>query len=148
MKLQKDLNEFLELLVSHKVEFLVVGAHAVAFHGHPRLTGDIDFLIRQTAINVENLEMACRAFGFTGEPFVKDEFLKPGQVFQLGRPPNRIDLLTTISGVPSEVAWSNRIAGQLSGNSVFYLSKTDLITNKKSTGRLKDLADVEVLEKR
>ncbi|MFN8392389.1 MAG: hypothetical protein U0136_18995 [Bdellovibrionota bacterium] len=94
MDLQKDLREFIELLLSKKVEFLVVGAHAVAFHGHPRLTGDIDLLIRVTAENAKKLESACGEFGFSGPPFVAAEFLKPGQNFQLGRQRNRVDILT------------------------------------------------------
>ena len=148
MELQKDLKEFLELLLSKKVEFLVVGAHAVAFHGHPRLTGDIDFLIRTTPENVAKVESVCGEFGFSGPPFVAAEFLKSGQTFQMGRPPNRIDILTAISGVSTDEAWEHKVAGVLSGHEVFYISKEDLIKNKKSTGRLKDLADVDILSRR
>lgn len=148
MVLQTDLKEFLELLLSRKVEFLIVGAHAVAFHGHPRFTGDIDFLVVGNPENAKRLEAVCADFGFDGPPFVAKEFLVPNQTFQLGRPPNRIDILTSISGVPTDTAWKNRVAGTLVGHQVFYISKEDLIANKCATGRTKDLADAEILQRR
>lgn len=148
MELQKDLKEFLDLLLLKRVEFLVVGAHAVAFHGYPRLTGDIDFLVRLSEENAAKLQEVCEMFGFSGPPFVVHEFLKAGQTFQLGRPPNRIDLLTSISGVLTEDAWSRRVEGRLSGRVVSFISKQDLLQNKRSTGRLKDIVDAEILEKR
>ncbi len=146
--LQKDLREFIELLLSERVEFLIVGAHAVAFHGHPRLTGDLDLLFRTTPENAAKLELVCAAFGFVGPPFVAAEFLRLGQIFQLGRVPNRIDLLNSISGVETEQAWANREAGEISELSVFYISKADLIQNKLAAGRGKDLLDVEILSRR
>ena len=148
MDLQKDLKEFLELLLSKKVEFLVVGAHALAFHGHPRLTGDIDFLIRLTPENAEKMEQVCNDFGFDGPPFMAAEFLKSGQTFQMGLPPNRIDILTAISGITTDEAWNNKVAGILSGHQVYFISKNDLLQNKRSTGRLKDLADADILSRR
>ncbi|MCB0322614.1 MAG: hypothetical protein KDD69_03540 [Bdellovibrionales bacterium] len=148
MDLQTDLREFIELLLSKKVEFLVVGAHAVAFHGHPRLTGDIDFLIRLTPENAERLEQVCSAFGFSGPPFIASEFLKAGQTFQLGRQPNRIDILTSISGIATDEAWERKVRGKLASLEVFYISKPDLIQNKRATGRLKDLADADILSRR
>jgi hypothetical protein len=148
MDLQTDLREFIELLLSKRVEFLIVGAHAVAYHGHPRLTGDIDLLVRLTTENADKLQAACAEFGFTGPPFVASEFLKAGQTFQLGRQPNRIDILTSISGIATDDAWQRKIAGTLSGMDVFYISKPDLIQNKRATGRMKDLADADILSRR
>ncbi len=148
MDLQKDLKEFLELLLSKKVEFLVVGAHALAFHGHPRLTGDIDFLIRLTPENSEKIQQVCNDFGFNGPPFLAAEFLKPGQTFQMDLPPNRIDILTEISGVKTDDAWSRKVVGCLSGHEVYFISKIDLLKNKQSTGRLKYLADADILSRR
>lgn len=148
MDLQEDLKEFLELLLSKKVEFLIVGAHALAYHGYPRFTGDIDYLLNNSPENADRIVAVCAAFGFSGDPFVKDEFLKLGQTFQLGRAPNRIDILTSISGVPTEQAWGNRVQGLLAGYSVDFISKQDLILNKRATGRLKDLSDAEILERR
>jgi hypothetical protein len=146
--LQKDLKEFLQLLLSKKVEFVVVGAHAVAFHGHPRLTGDIDFLVRVNPENAARLETVFREFGFQGPPFVASEFEKAGQVFQVGRPPNRIDVITAISGVSTEDVWRDRVPGKLSELDVSFISRAQLLLNKSSTGRAKDLADVETLNKR
>jgi hypothetical protein len=136
VKLQQDLREFVALLNSHSVEFLVVGGHAVAFHGHPRFTGDIDFLIRASDQNATRLLNALRAFGF-GD--------KSGNVVQLGRPPNRIDLLTSISGVEFDDAWSSRVQAELDGLPVSFLGWQSLIENKQASGRPKDLADVAKL---
>ncbi len=106
MKLQQDLREFVALLNSHRVDFLVVGGHAVAFHGHPRFTGDIDFLIRPS---LQNATQVLNAFDLS---LSVEDFVKPGNVVQLGRPPNRIDLLTSFSGVEFEDAWSSRASGK------------------------------------
>jgi hypothetical protein len=121
VKLQQDLREFVELLNSHGAEFLVVGGHAVAFHGHPRFTGDIDFLIRPSVENATRVLSALRAFGFGALPLTVDDFVKPGNVIQLGRPPNRIDLLTSISGVDVDDAWSSRVQSELDGLPVCFL---------------------------
>ena len=146
MKLQKDLREFVELLISHGSEFLVVGGHAVAFHGHPRFTGDIDFLIRPSVENATRVLGALRAFGFGDLPLTVDDFVKPGNVVQLGRPPNRIDLLTSISGVDVQDAWSSRVKSELDGLPVCFLGWQSLIDNKQASGRPKDLADVAKLK--
>lgn len=95
-KLQTDLREFIALFNSRKVEYLVVGGHAVAFHGHPRFTGDIDFFIRATPDNAERVLQALADFGFGGIGLSGDDLVAPGQVVQLGRPPNRIDILTSL----------------------------------------------------
>lgn len=146
MKLQKDLREFIALLNSLKVEYLIVGGHAVAFHGHPRFTGDIDFLIRPVTPNVKRLMETLHAFGFAELDLSPDDFIQPNAVVQLGRPPNRIDLLTSISGVDFEDAWENRIAGQLDGIDVFFLGLDSLLKNKAATGRDKDLVDLKKLK--
>src|SRR3954467_2658797 len=93
------LREFIALLNSHEVEYLVVGDYAVAFHGHPRFTGDIDFLIRPTAENAKRTLDAIRDFGFGSLELTFEDFTTPERIIQLGRPPNRIDILTSISGV-------------------------------------------------
>lgn len=146
MKLQRDLREFVELLNSLQVEFIVVGGHAVAFHGHPRFTGDIDFLVAPTPANAARLVEALQRFGFGALGLVADDFLRRDRVIQLGRPPNRIDLLTSISGVEFADAWSGRIAGHLDDLPVSYLGLSDLLQNKRAAGRVKDLADVAKLE--
>lgn len=146
MKLQKDLREFIELLSSSEVDFIIIGGHAVAFHGHPRFTGDIDFLVRSTPENAERIIVALKAFGFGEIGLSSEDFTRHGSVVQLGRPPNRIDLLTSISGVDFEEAWEGRVAGELDGLAVFFLGFDALLKNKQASGRDKDLADVKKLQ--
>ncbi|MBL7662861.1 hypothetical protein JNK13_08940 [bacterium] len=145
MALQKDLKEFIKLLNSHKVKYLIVGAHAVAYHGYPRLTGDIDFFIEISSINATRLEAVMKDFGFIGEPFTAEKFMEAHNVFQLGRQPNRIDLITTISGVAFDQAWSSKVKAELDSLPVYFISKELLIQNKKASGRAKDLLDVKEL---
>lgn len=145
MKLQRDLREFVALLSSLGVEFIVVGGHAVAYHGHPRYTGDIDFLVRPTPENAKRVLEAIRQFGFGALALTEDDFVRPGSVVQLGRPPNRIDLLTTISGVDFEAALAGQARGSLDGIDVAFLGLTQLLQNKQAAGRAKDLADIEAL---
>lgn len=145
MKLQTDLREFVALLSSRGVEFLVVGGHALAFHGHPRFTGDIDLLVRPSKNNATRLVQCLAEFGFGSLPLQAEDFCDPGYVVQLGRPPNRIDLLTSISGVEFDRAWEARVAGQLDGLDVFFIGYEHFVINKRASGRMKDLADLEAL---
>ena len=142
MPLQKDLQEFIASLNSHAVEFVVVGGHAVAFHGHPRFTGDIDLLVRSTPENAQRVMRALHAFGFVSPDLSANDFLRPDMVVQLGLPPNRIDLLTGITGVSFEEAWAGRKAGDLGGLSVHFLGYESLLRNKEATGRSQDAEDV------
>lgn len=143
--LQSDLNEFVTLLNSRKVEYLVVGGYAVAFHGHPRFTGDIDFLVRATPENAQRLLDVLHEFGFGSLNLCLEDLTTEGRVVQLGRPPNRIDLLTRISGVTFEEAWAGRVGGSLGAHRVDFLGWDALIQNKTATGRDKDRADVTKL---
>lgn len=145
MRLQKDLREFIELFNSNGVEYLIVGGYALAFHGRPRYTGDIDLLVVPTSENSRRIVAALHEFGFRVAGLQADDFTKAGQVIQLGRPPNRIDLLTSISGVAAADAWARRVAGELDGLPVFFLHRDHLIVNKRATGRLQDRADLEAL---
>ncbi len=144
-KLQADLREFIALLNSHQVEYLIVGGHAVAFHGHPRFTGDIDFLIRSTPDNVERVLTVLSAFGFGSVGIIEDDLLTPGRVIQLGHPPNRIDILTSISGVNFDAAWRSRVPSVLDDQPVHLIGWHELLENKRAAGRQKDLADVDKL---
>lgn len=148
MKLQKDLREFIESLNSHRVEYLIVGAHALAFHGHPRLTVDIDFLVRPTSENALSLLEALSEFGFALDSKEAATFTRPGMVVQLGRTPNRIDLLTSISGVTFDEAWESSVEDVLDGQPVRFLGLEALLRNKRAAGRSKDIADAETIEKR
>ena len=143
--LQSDLREFIGLLNSLKVEYLVVGGHAVAFHGHPRFTGDIDFFIRATSENAERVLRALGAFGFGSLGITASDLTAPGQVVQLGRPPNRIDILTSISGVDFDSAWKSRAPADLDGHAVNFIGVNELLKNKQASGRPKDLADAAKL---
>lgn len=144
-KLQADLREFIALLNSHNVDYLVVGGHAVAFHGHPRYTGDIDFLIRATAENARRVLGVLEAFGFGGIGITTNDLVERGRVVSLGQPPNRIDILTSISGVDFESAWGSRVETIMDDQPVTLLGWKDLLENKKASGRQKDKADVEKL---
>lgn len=143
--LQSDLREFIGLLNSLKVEYLIVGGHAVAFHGHPRFTGDIDFFIRATSENADRVLRVLDAFGFGSLGISAADLTEPGQVVQLGRPPNRIDILTSISGVDFDSAWASRTPADLDGHAVNFIGVDELLKNKQASGRPKDLADAAKL---
>lgn len=146
MRLSKDWREFLELLNSGGVEYVIVGAHSLAFHGRPRYTGDLDILVRATPEQAGKLVDLLIQFGFKESGFKPADFVEPDQVIQLGRAPNRIDLLTSISGVSTSEAFATRISAELDGIPVFVLGKEELIRNKRAVGRSQDLADLESLE--
>ena len=145
--LSKDLQEFIRLLNRERVEYLIVGAWAVGFHGRPRYTGDVDIFIRRDAANADRMMRVIEAFGFghtglTGEDFLKEDF-----VVQLGVEPNRIDLLTGISGVDFALAWEQRVSGKVGEVEVNFISRDLLIRNKRAANRDKDLGDIGILER-
>jgi predicted nucleotidyltransferase len=146
MSLNADLREFIELLNSRGVEYVIVGAHSLAFHARPRYTGDLDILVRPSPENGAKLVSLLRDFGFAKGDLAESDFTVPEQMIQLGRAPNRIDLLTSISGVTVEDAFSTRMLAELEGLPVFVLSKEALILNKRAVGRPQDMADLESLE--
>jgi hypothetical protein len=145
MSLSADLREFIELLNSRGVEYVIVGAHSLAFHGRPRYTGDLDILVRPSAENAERLATVLSEFGFAENDFKPTNFTEPDQIIQLGRVPNRIDLLTGITGVATGEAFAKKISTELAGLPVFMLSKDLLIQNKRAVGRPQDLADIDAL---
>jgi len=146
MALSKDWREFLELLNSRGVDYVIVGAHSLALHGRPRYTGDLDILVRPTSENAHMLVHVLNEFGFAESGFKEADFLQAEQLIQLGRAPTRIFLLTSITGVSSEKAFATKVPAELDGIPVFVLSKDALVRNKLAVGRLQDLADVNVLE--
>ena len=145
MRLSNDLREFLELLNSRGVDYVIVGAHSLAFHGRPRYTGDLDILVRATSENAAKLVGLLNQFGFADSGFKESDFTEPEQTIQLGRAPNRIDLLTSISGVTTDDAFATKISAMLDGIPVFILGKDALIRNKRAVGRPHDLADLDAL---
>ena len=148
MPLAKDLREFVELLNANAVEYVIVGAFAVSFHGFPRYTADLDVLIRPTEPNAEKVLDVLSKFGFGALDVRSVDLQKPETVIQLGVTPNRIDLLTSISGVTFEEAWATRLEGELDGIEAKFIGLTSLIRNKESTGRARDVGDAEELRKR
>ena len=145
--LDKDLRELLALFNTTGVEFLVVGGHAVAFHGRPRLTDDLDLFVRPDLKNGERIVQALQTFGFGSLDLTPADFLADDRVIQLGRAPNRVDLLTRLYGVDFSDAWARRVAAHLDDAQVWIISREDLIRNKRETGRTQDLADAEFLER-
>ncbi len=145
MTLQKDLREFVELLNSHDVRYMIVGGYAVAFHGHPRMTGDIDFFLEPSEQNAAKILRLLTEFGFGGLGLTATDFLTPEFVIQLGYPPNRIDLLSSISGSSFEEAWADRVVAEVDGVTAIFAGRATLLANKAATGRPKDLADIAAL---
>ena len=146
MALSKDWREFLELLNSRGVDYVIVGAQSLAFHGRPRYTGDLDILVRPTPENARLLVDLLKQFGFAHSGFKETDFIEPEQMIQLGRAPNRIDLLSSISGVSTDEAFASKVSAELDGIPVYIISKDALIRNKRAVGRKQDLADLEALE--
>ncbi len=144
--MNRDFAEMLSALFAAGAEFLVVGAHALAAHGYPRATGDLDVWVNPTAENAARVWRALVAFGAPLHQLSQDELARPGLVFQMGLPPARIDLLTAIDGVEFADAWPRRLEAVVSGQRVPLIGADDLIRNKRAAGRPKDLADVAELE--
>ena len=147
MALPKDFREFLELLNSHGVEYVIVGGFALAWHGRPRFTGDIDILIRRTPENARRTADVIEAFGFRPLRVTAEELMKEGQIVQMGLRPIRIDVITSISGVDTELVWLRRIAGEMDSIPVWFIDRESFLANKRASGRPQDLADVEELER-
>ena len=145
MELPRDFSELLASFVEHRVEFIVVGAYAVAFHGRPRMTGDLDLFVAPTPENAARVMRALDAFGFGDVGLAESDFATPDTVIQLGVAPVRIDLLTSITSVSWEEAWRGRESADLGGIPVFMLGLAELRRNKRATGRAQDRADVEAL---
>ena len=140
-----DFKGLLASFNSHGVDYLVVGAYALAFHGAPRYTGDIDLLVRPDPENARAVLAALADFGFASLGLSESDFLTPDRVVQLGVPPVRIDLLTSLTGVSWEEARAHRVAGHYGDIPVHFIGKTEYVRNKRATGRKKDAADLEAL---
>ena len=143
--LNKDYKEMLQCLSDEGVKFLVVGAYALAVHGFPRATKDIDFFVWANPENAANLLRALDRFGAPLRDLSATDFASEGTVFQIGAGPRRIDILTRIDGVKFEEAYARRLTVRLEGTEVPVISRDDLIANKRASGRTQDLADVERL---
>jgi len=146
MELSPDFSELVELFNARKVDYVIVGAFALAFHGVPRFTGDLDILVRPEQDNSRRVLDALQAFGFGSLNLRAEDFSDPHRVIQLGFPPVRIDLMTSLTGLTWEEIATGKIAGLLGKVPVQYLGKAELIRNKRAVGRAKDLADIESLQ--
>ncbi len=145
--LNQDFLDILAALTGAGAEFLVVGAHAMAVHGVPRATGDLDVWIRPSAENAERVLAALRAFGAPLEEHGvgAGDLQAVDTVYQIGLPPRRIDLMTSVSGVAFEAAWAGRVEVEVDGLPVPFIGRAELIRNKLAAGRDKDLVDVRLL---
>jgi len=141
-----DFRDLLSAFNAHSVEYLVVGAYALAAHGRVRATGDLDVWVRPEANNAKRVMEALRAFGAPLHDLNEDDLTRPGTVFQVGVAPLRIDVLTGIDGVTFEEAWAGKITAKFADQTVPVLSARHLIVNKRAVGRTQDVADVEWLE--
>lgn len=146
MHLSNDCKEFIALLRSEGVDFLVVGAAALAAHGRPRYTGDIDLWIRCDEQTGRRMGRVVEKFGFSSTGLTASDFTVPNHVIQLGVAPNRIDILTGLTGLDFAEAWAKRVELQLGGATLPFLDKASLRINKQATARPQDLADLEALE--
>jgi hypothetical protein len=144
--LSKDFKEFIELLNEHKVRYLVVGGYAVAFHGHPRYTKDLDVWIDLSPENADNIIKALEKFGFGSLGLKPEDFLESNQIVQLGNPPNRIDILTTLKQLKFEDCYTARVEVEIQDVKINFIDLENLKQNKRATGRPQDLADAESLE--
>lgn len=144
--INKDFKEFIELLNKNDVKYLVVGGYALAFHGYPRYTKDIDFWIWIDKKNANNILKTLQDFGFSSLDLSEEDFLTPGYVVQLGQPPSRIDLLTSVTGLEFEDCYASRMHVDIKGVKVDFIDLESFKKNKKAVGRYQDLADLENLE--
>lgn len=147
MEEQKDFKELLKLFNKNKVNYVIVDAYALAFHGCPRYTGDLDILVESSPSNANNILKAIKEFGFGSLRLQIEDFTSEKKVIQLGMPPIRIDILTSLTGITWKKISSNRVKGKYGNILVYFIGKKELIANKKALGRLKDLADIEAIKK-
>lgn len=146
MVLNKDFREFIKLLNAHNVKYLVVGGYAVALHGYPRYTKDLDIWILVDPANAVNMTNALRDFGFTG--LMAEDFLVPDEFVQLGYPPNRIDIITSCEGLDFATAYSRREKVKVDELEVNFIDLDSLLVNKRAVGRPQDRADIANLQKK
>lgn len=148
MEFNSDFRDMLVALNDAKVDYLVVGAYAVAAHGFPRATGDLDIWVRTSNEAAPRIMRALQFFGAPMDQIEERDFVKPSIVFQIGVPPGRIDILTIVSGISFDNAWVNRVLLTIDGLSFHVIGFRDLIANKRASGRPKDIADLHALGQR
>ena len=147
MIIQQDFRELLRLLEENEVDYLIIGGYAVAFHGYPRFTKDLDIFFRNTPENIERLRKAFLGFGFSDEDIPEHIFSKKGNILVFGVPPTRIYLLNEIDGVGFEEAFRNSVKGIYDGLEARFIGYEELLQNKSASPRISDKGDLEELEK-
>ena len=145
MEVQQDFRELLALFNKHGIDYIIVGAYALGFHGVPRYTGDLDIFVKPDPANAKSIMQALREFGFGAVGLTAADFEAEERVIQLGFPPIRIDIMTSITGVSWEQAKAGMVEGRFGDLTVPYIGRDDLVSNKKALGRKRDLADLEGL---
>lgn len=146
MEIQQDFRDLLALFNEREVSYAIVGGYALAYHGAPRYTGDIDLLVEPDPDNAQRVVDALAEFGFGSLGLTAEDFSIMDRVIQLGYPPVRVDIITSITGVSWDEVAVGRVKGQYGDIQVYYLGLDQLLTNKRATGRKKDLADLEALD--
>jgi len=146
VKVNRDYSDLLSAFAAHKVRFLVVGAYALAFHGRPRATGDLDIWVEATPANAKRVYAALAEFGAPLGGIDSRDFEAPGTVFQIGVAPNRIDVLTSLTALAFPRAWKNRLRRRYGSTPVNLISARDMLRNKRALGRPRDVADADELE--
>jgi predicted nucleotidyltransferase len=146
MTLNQDFKEFIQSLNDNGVRYLIVGGYAVALHGYPRYTKDIDVWLWLDVQNATQMMKALEQFGFGTIGLTAEDFLEPDQIIQLGYPPNRIDILTTLPGVEFDECYPERVEVELEGVKITFIDLENLKKNKQASGRTQDLADLENLQ--
>jgi hypothetical protein len=141
-----DFEELFAWFNAKHVRAVVVGGHALAFHGHPRFTKDLDVFVDLSPENAQRILEALQDFGFGSVGLTAEDFSSPGRIVQLGVAPNRIDLMTAIDGVSFEEAWAGRVPGHFGKQPVAYIGRTQFLRNKRAAGRPQDIADIAALE--
>ena len=144
--LNQDFKEFIQSLNENSVRYLVIGGYAVALHGHPRYTKDLDVWIESNPENAARIVKALEQFGFASLGLKTEDFVVPDQVIQLGFPPDRIDILTSAEGIDFASCYASRVQVTIEGTAVNFIDVENLKKNKRAAGRLQDLADLESLE--
>jgi hypothetical protein len=144
-RMNPDFLDLLRAFLAADVRFLIVGAYALALHGRPRATGDLDVWVDATLENADRVMRALTDFGAPMEEIRADDFARPGVVYQIGLPPARIDILTELSGITFDEAWPQRLVRPFGEVHVPFIGRAEFVRNKRATGRAKDLGDVEGL---
>ena len=145
MRIEKDYEEFVELLNKHEVKYCIIGSYALAFHARPRYTKDIDFLIEISPENAKKINSVLNEFGFSSVNLTEQDFLQEGNIIQLGYEPVRIDIITSLKEIDFSDVWNSKVEVQFGSQKAFIMDRENLIRSKQISKRTQDAADIELL---